>query len=95
MGIFNNKTFQLGRFSYFYECEICKHPETQMEHDRESEVFLKEHYAIRSKNPLFFQCVHCKTGLIKPIGYAGEPSFIVECDESNDMGSDFQNLMSF
>ena len=89
------KTFQLGRFPYFYECETCHHPDTQMEHDIHSENFLKEHYAVQSKDPLFFQCIYCKTGLLKPIGYAGTSSFVIECDEDDDLGDDFLNLISF
>ena len=66
-----------------------------MEHDIHSENFLKDHYAIRSKAPLFFQCIYCKTGLLKPKGYVGEPSFVVECDETDDLGDAFLNLISF
>ncbi len=91
----NATSFQLGKFPYHYDCENCHHPDTHMEHDKDSETFLKEHYAIRAKEPLFFQCIHCQTGLLKPIGYIGEPSFIVECDESDDLGDDFLNLLSF
>ena len=79
--------FELGSFPYSYECESCHHPETKMEHDLMSELFLKDTFDVETNLPLFFQCVHCKTGLIKPIGYTGKPSYVVECESDEDFVS--------
>lgn len=77
----NKRKFKLGVFPYHYKCTNCNHPETKMDHDAEADRFLKNSFGVKSDLPLFFQCVHCRTGIIRPIGYDGKPSYLVECEK--------------
>ena len=79
------KNLNLPKFPYKYECRNCHHPETKMIHSKEADILLKGNFGINSSLPLFFECVFCKTGLIKPKGYHGHPSLIVECEKDNDL----------
>jgi hypothetical protein len=92
----NKNKFEIGKFPYYYECPNCHHTDTKMEHDKISEEFLKEELGINSPLPIFFQCIYCEIGLIKPIGYQGKPSFVVQCDKDNDIfKNDIENIQFF
>ena len=77
------KKFKLHKYPYIYQCPDCKKrfkPEPFMELGEKDERALKEEYEVKSELPLFFLCDFCFNQLMKPIGYIGKPSHIIQGD---------------
>jgi len=78
--------FQLGKYPYVYQCPDCKkrfEPEPKMELSKEDEKALKKEYGVESDLPLFFLCDFCFNNIMKPVGYTGEPSKVIEGEISD------------
>ena len=71
--------FELHKYPYVYMCTQCKDRfEEPFEVSKEYERQLKGLFEVKSDLPLFFECHFCHDDEMKPIGYQGSPSFIVE-----------------
>lgn len=81
MGFFGKKSFELHRYPYVYQCPDCKdrfEPEPFMELGEDDERALKQEYRVESDLPLFFLCDFCFNQIMKPKGYTGKPSKIIQ-----------------
>lgn len=75
------KEFKLHNYPYIYQCIHCKSRfEKPFKMTAQYERQLKTIFEVNSELPLFFECDFCHDDLIMPIGYDGEPSFILNSD---------------
>ena len=73
--------FELHKYPYVYMCARCKERfEGPFEMTKEYECQLKKAFEVESDLPLFFECDGCHDDELKPIGYTGKPSFILNSD---------------
>ena len=73
--------FELHKYPYRYQCEHCKDRfEKPFKLTEEEERQLKKIFNVESGLPLFYECEFCHDDLVKPIGYQGEPSFLLNSD---------------
>ena len=77
-----SKPFQLNNYPYMYQCPSCKDIQP---FQKDEEEFLKGHYEINSELPLGFECSFCPGSIMRPIGYTGDLSFVM--DSENDYGN--------
>jgi len=77
--VYLKQKFNKKEFPYRYVCENCgERFEKTFEMSKEEDRRLKRENGVISKDPIFFECHFCHDDAIKPIGYKGKPSFIIE-----------------
>ncbi len=72
--VYLKNKFQLGKFPYVYKCPKCN---DKHYYDKEKYELMLSHIGQIFDNPVFFECYFHRGQLMKPIGYTGEPGYVM------------------
>ena len=68
------KTFDINQYPYIYKCPKCH--DTHI-YSKAKCMAMKESLGLKDERPVFFECFFHRGSLMKPIGYNGDPSYIM------------------
>jgi len=66
--------FRLGKYPYIYKYSKCN---DKYSYSKEKCKAMKETLGLKDEKPVFFECFFHRGTLMKPIGYEGDPSYIM------------------
>lgn len=69
-----NKEFKLGKYPYIYKCPKCN---DSHKYSKAKCIAMMDSLGLKSEKPVFFECFFHRGSLMKPIGYNGDPSYIM------------------